>query len=264
MIKETRSLVRLLRARLHKGVAHQWFLNQYVKKHKLESSIICNKLIEYDSSKRIISFKSYSPHITKKSLRPQYNVETATLVLLKDISQVGGGWLGEIVMCSSCIRTLQETWKASRISFSRIQQILDTTHKTSPHCICGHEKRKILTACKPIYITHTHGKTEDVFGLISNSFVVPEILYDINHLIYTPADKFRQLMETEIKHKDSGLLKPLFISLLQLIFFWLKNGPATTHKLFNYYVDDLKEIRDLAAPVDIDQRILDEMPRTIR
>ena len=67
MIKETRSLIRLLRARLHKGVTHQWFLNQYVKKHKLESLIICNNVIDYNTSKRIITFKNSSSRRTLRS-----------------------------------------------------------------------------------------------------------------------------------------------------------------------------------------------------
>lgn len=179
MIKETRSLIRLLRARLHKGVTHQWFLNQYVKKHKLQSIIICNNLIEYDRSKRLISFKNDVQHLqrmVKKPPRIQYNVENATFVLLKDISQVGGGWLGTIVLCSSCINALHTAWVAPIISFPHLRRIL-TIRTLSPPCVCGYEKRKLLTACKPIDVPHG----QEPLGLVSNSFLIPKVLYDINN-----------------------------------------------------------------------------------
>lgn len=276
MIKETRSLIRLLNAKLQKGLTHQWFLNQYVKKHKLESLIVCNNVIEYDTSKRIISFKNSSRRRTLKSSTQKYNVENATFVLLKDIHQVGGGWLGTIVICSSCVNTLYAAWVMPRISLLHIHQILDTiiTNKIRPHCACAHEKRKILTACKPIL--YIHKNTENVFGLINNSFLIPSLLYDINNLVYMPQDKFIHVMENIAKpsanliartHRDDpvpGLAalagqgmprnadrnnelhnsQPLFVSLLQLMFFWLKNGPVSTNKLFRHYVlEDLKKIK---------------------
>lgn len=265
MIKETRSLIRLLRASLHKGVTHQWFLNQYVKKHKMESLVVLNKTIEYDQNKRIISFKQNSRHLAKKLITHQYNIETATFILLKDIRQVGGGWLGTIVICSSCVNALHTSWVTPDINFANLQTLLKTTldDKLNSLCFCGQGIRKLLTACKPIFITYTHKNTEYIFGLVSNSFLVPKLLYQINKLVYTSADEFKLLVgNTQIQaepppvtwdappalatRRDNVSLSssPLFVTLLQLMFFWLKTGPRATHRLFQYYIlDDLKRIK---------------------
>ena len=265
MIKETRSLIRLLRASLHKGVTHQWFLNQYVKKHKMESLVIFNKTIEYDHSKRIISFKQNSRSPAKKPISQQYNLETATFVLLKDISQVGGGWLGTIVICSSCVNALHSSWVTPDINFASLQTLLNTIldDKLSSSCFCGQGQRKLLTACKPLFVTHTHKNTEYIFGLVSNSFLVPKILYQINKLVYTSAEEFKLLVRDaqtlaglpgtpdvppilvpRRNTKVSNHTSPLFVTLLQLMFFWLKTGPRSTQKLFQYYIlDDLKRIK---------------------
>lgn len=243
MIKETRSLMRLLRARLHKGATHQWFLNQYVKKHKLESSIICNKALEYDQSKRLISFNKHHPVPKKlKIFKQQYSVETATFIVLKDITQVGGGWLGTIVMCSSCIMALYSVWSIPKINLTSLESLLTTMllGKLDTTCACGQEQRKILTACKPIYITVTHENTKKIFGLISNSFLIPKLLYDIQNLVYTPANKFRQLTGIDSANPNQLVQNssPLFESLLQLMFFWLKTGPRSSRKLFQYHIID--------------------------
>lgn len=53
--------------------------------------------------------------------------------------------------------------------------------------------------------------------------------------------QLKHLMETKSKHQDSNILQPLFVSLLQLMFFWLKNGQASTCKLFKYYIEDYSD-----------------------
>lgn len=257
MIKETKSLVRLLRAKLHKALTHQWFLNQYVKKHHLESLIICNKTLEYDKSKRIISFKDYidtyplrdHPRRRRKykSHKQRYNIENASFILLKDISKTGGGWLGTIVMCSSCIKSLHSVWSLPRINFSNLQSTIDSIQRKSLlSCTCGRENRKLLTACKPIYTTTTQNNQKSSFGLVSNSFLIPDLLYDINKLVYAKAKKFDQLVLRDVTQGQVlglDLSSTLFGSLLELMVFWLRTGRTSAQKIFQHYLPNFnKEI----------------------
>lgn len=281
MTKEFRSFVKILRSRLHKALGHQWFLNQYAHRHRLNQFVIGTNRLLYDKDQRLISFKGWivpSPPGKKltpmelltasmvqprtrrqKPLTKSLYAETAPLVLVRNINQRGGGWYADICSCSLCSPAFQSFWSSQfLLNKVKIEQVLK--QKAIRPCQCGYNK-KLLTACKPVMITKE-------FGIVSQAFLQPQLLAKVSYLLTVPSDKFRQVAlagtgyrfesaklnnvtrSTIYEQLDTGAF---FGGLLQFMFFWMKNGDSIASKLFHYYVlpaskkkrskDDL-EIRD--------------------
>ena len=262
MIKETRALVRLLRAKLHKGLAHQWFLNQYVLRHHLEKSVIFTKELLYNRNQRTIAFKNgeladmalVSTKIKKrrnKKLIPRYSAENASLVLLKNIRTIGGGWLGTIVVCSTCFKPFRSAWSPpgemniDQLHKAIVKFLINPRPNYETACKCS--KKKLLTACKPIFFKHPKtGKINPTIGVIDNSFLLPKKLYHIETLARISGDKFQQVALANSPFGGgavptpqpnlNNLSKTLFGTLIQLMCFWLKNGNSEAQKLIERYV----------------------------